>query len=261
MNSPNYEVFRDILSGILVAKSDERPREPSKRKANKARRNNNSSSNNNVKATPVVKTEPIQRANPEDLAEFVDFLASEIFTHLPDTLQTLTYSTTQQDPSLRTDTYPTPLPTPLIDTLSSTLPSTVTETLTVYGLIPDSTDIPETLLSPLLNEYVSSVTAGPPIWASTRTEACEICERDWIPLSYHHLIPRAVHEKVRKRGWHEEWMLNSVAWLCRACHSFVHRMAGNEELAREWYTVERILEREDVQDWARWVSRIRWKKA
>jgi len=37
-------------------------------------------------------------------------------------------------------------------------------------------------------------------------------------------------------------------------------MAGNEELAREWYTVERILEREDVQDWARWVSKIRWKK-
>lgn len=196
----------------------------------------------------------------ETNTEVNQFLASEIFTHLPDILQTISYSTTQQNPSLRTDTYPNPLPNPLIETLSSTLPSTVTETLTVYGLIPDPTDIPETLLSPLLNEYVSSVTAGPPVWASTRTEACEICERDWIPLSYHHLIPRAVHEKVRKRGWHEEWLLNSVAWLCRACHSFVHRMAGNEELARQWYTVERILEREDVQDWAKWVSRIRWKK-
>lgn len=80
MNS-NYEVFRDILSGILVARSNERPREPSKRKANKARRNNNSSINNNVKATPVVKTEPIQRANPEDLAEFVD-----VFTIPPPTI-------------------------------------------------------------------------------------------------------------------------------------------------------------------------------
>lgn len=81
MNSSNYEVFRDILSGILVARSNERPREPSKRKANKARRNNTSSSNNNVKATPVVKTESIQRANPEDLAEFVD-----VFT-LPFTME------------------------------------------------------------------------------------------------------------------------------------------------------------------------------
>jgi len=72
MNSSNYEVFRDILSGIIVAKSNDRPRKPSQRKANKARRNNTSSSNNNVKTTPIAKTEPIQRANPEDLAEFVD---------------------------------------------------------------------------------------------------------------------------------------------------------------------------------------------
>lgn len=78
MNSSNYEVFRDILSGIIVAKSNERPPQASKRKANKARRNkNSSSSNSNVKATPVAK-EPIQRANPEDLAEFVD-----VFTLAP----------------------------------------------------------------------------------------------------------------------------------------------------------------------------------
>lgn len=120
-------------------------------------------------------------------------------------------------------------------------------------------DITAAFLRPVLTEYIASVTAAPPAWAKTRTEACEICERDWIPLSYHHLIPREVHAKVLKRGWHEEFMLNSVAWLCRACHSFVHKMASNEELAREYYTVERILEREDVQDWAKWVGRVRWK--
>ncbi|EDN09002.1 conserved hypothetical protein [Histoplasma mississippiense (nom. inval.)] len=36
-------------------------------------------------------------------------------------------------------------------------------------------------------------------------------------------------------------------------------MASNEELAKEWYTVELILQREDVQNWANWVARIRWK--
>jgi hypothetical protein len=125
-------------------------------------------------------------------------------------------------------------------------------------MIPDAADLPD-FLGPILAEYTTSVTTGPPVWASTRAEACEICERDWIPLSYHHLIPRGVHAKVLKRGWHDEWTLNSVAWLCRACHSFVHRMASNEELAREWFTVERICEREDVADWARWVGRVRWK--
>ena len=79
-----------------------------------------------------------------------------------------------------------------------------------------------------------------------------------MPLTYHHLIPREVHKKVLKRGWHEEAVLNSVAWLCRPCHSMVHRMESNEELARRWYTVEKLLEREDVQRWRVWVGRQRW---
>lgn len=187
------------------------------------------------------------------------FLASEIFTSLPHTLQTLNYTAVQQTPTLLTVTYPIPLPSSLLETLTSTLPSSVLDTLTTYGFLPSASDVPE-VLSPLLTEYISAVTTPPPVWSTTRTEECEICERSWIPLSYHHLIPRSVHDKVRKRGWHEEWQLNSVAWLCRACHSFVHRMASNEELAREWFTVERIMEREDVRVWAAWVGRIRWKK-
>ena len=199
------------------------------------------------------------------------FIASETFDSFPTPLQTLTYSSIQHDPSL-SSIYSSPLPRPTLDNLTATIPVSVADSLSVYGIIPvsvadslsvygiipDTSDLPE-FLQLVLNEYVSSVTAAPPVWITTRAEACEICERDWIPLSYHHLIPRGVHAKVIKKGWHDEWMLNSVAWLCRACHSFVHRMASNEELAREWFTVERILEREDVRDWAKWVGRVRWK--
>jgi hypothetical protein len=39
----------------------------------------------------------------------------------------------------------------------------------------------------------------------------------------------------------------------------VHRAASNEELAREWFTVERLLEREDIRAFAAWVGRVRWK--
>ena len=46
----------------------------------------------------------------------------------------------------------------------------------------------------------------------------EICERE-VPLTYHHLIPREVHDKVLKKKWHPEAMLNSVAWLCRYAQS------------------------------------------
>lgn len=190
------------------------------------------------------------------------FIASETFTSFPDDLQKLTYAATQHEPNLAKAYIPpdkdTPLERTVLESICAVIPVEVTDTLSVYGLIPDSADFPD-FISPVLSEYISSVTSAPPVWANTKTDACEICDRDWIPLSYHHLIPRGVHAKVLKKGWHDEWMLNSVAWLCRACHSFVHRMATNEELARDWYTVDLIMEREDARDWAKWVSRVRWK--
>ena len=47
--------------------------------------------------------------------------------------------------------------------------------------------------------------------------------------------------------------------LCRACHSFVHRVASAEELAKEFYTVEALVRRDDVQSFAKWVGGVRWK--
>lgn len=142
-----------------------------------------------------------------------------------------------------------------IEKLSSSTPLSVEDSLSVYGLM-DTTSLLKSVLPP----YASSVTAPPPIWVSTRSSACEICDRDWINLTYHHLIPRSVHEKAVKRGWHEEWELNRVAWICGACHRYVHSIATNEELAQHWDTVEKLLSREDVQRFAQWVGKVRWKK-
>ncbi|RAK88126.1 hypothetical protein BO79DRAFT_238161 [Aspergillus costaricaensis CBS 115574] len=234
-DSENYQIFRDCVSSAIVAKFSPTPR------TKKARR---------PRTTPRQKSS--SRADPKPEAE--QFIATETFPSLqPPTLQTLTY-----DPNTDFTSDKEYSPQHLAERTSHTLPASITDTLTAYAVIESATDIPY-FLAPILGEYVASVTKPPPVWATTRTDACEICERDWIPLSYHHLIPRSVHAKVVKKGWHEEWRLNSVAWLCRACHSFVHRMASNEELAREWFTVERICEREDVMDWARWVGRVRWK--
>jgi len=145
-----------------------------------------------------------------------------------------------------------------IEALLASISPSVNDSLEAYSFLPSTTDLAHLLL-PVIQDYISSITAPPPIWSQTRASACEICERSWIPLSYHHLIPKQMHAKAVKRGWHEEWMLNSVAWLCRACHGFVHRIASNEELARNWYSVDRLMDREDVQTWARWVGRVRWK--
>ncbi|PYI18714.1 hypothetical protein BO99DRAFT_385913 [Aspergillus violaceofuscus CBS 115571] len=293
-NTENYQVFRECLSTAIVEKFST-PAQPKKarrtRGAVSQRQKTRKDPSGTSAAADASQSLP-DRASPEELAEFIDFLATETFPALPPSIQTLTYTppppptttTTTTTPSTRnppTTTPSTPTttrntteasapetdPRALAETLcSTTLPASVHDTLTTYALLADTpvqdgadADALATFFTPILTEYIGAVTRPPPVWATTRTDSCEICGRDWIPLSYHHLIPRSVHAKTLKKGWHPEWMLNSVAWLCRACHSFVHRMAGNEELAREWFTVDRICEREDVRVWAAWVGRVRWK--
>ncbi|KAJ9666412.1 hypothetical protein H2201_003334 [Coniosporium apollinis] len=247
----NYETFRECLSDVLIRKLTTKPSKPARRRAAKGRKNA-------IKPVNAAASEEEQSASDaEDLGDFIDYLSSEIFTSLPPELRLLSYTALQNDTALR-ERYTDPLATSTLEVLTSTLPPSVPDSLLAYSLLPDATSLP-TFLSVPLSSYIAAVTAPPPVWSNTRASACEICERDWIPLTYHHLIPKSVHERVLKRGWHDESVLNSVAWLCRACHSFVHGIAGNEELAKDWYTVERLRGREDVQRWARWVGRVRWK--
>lgn len=187
------------------------------------------------------------------------YLASEIFPSLPVELRSLSYSAIQNDAVLAAK-YRTPLDTAVYDAVIAPLPASVADSLTTYSLLPASMDLAR-LLEPVITAYITTSTTAPPEHAPTTSRAteCEICEREHLPLTYHHLIPRQMHAKAVKRGWAKEWELQKVAWLCRACHSFVHRIAGNEELARDWSSVEALMEREDVRLWAAWVGRIRWK--
>lgn len=167
----------------------------------------------------------------------------------------------QDDGDLATK-YSLPLDTATMEDLVRPLPLTITDSLRSYGLIADDTET-ERFLEAIFSAYIATTTSPPaeytPEVSATRPDGCEICQREHVPLTYHHLIPRQMHAKAVKRGWHREWQLNKVAWLCRACHSYVHKIATNEELAREWYSVELLTERDDVQKWAHWVGRVRWK--
>ncbi len=175
------------------------------------------------------------------------------------TLRTLTYSAWLNTPSLQL-LYSDPLSPAQIASILDPLPPTITDSLTTYSILARNQTTNE-FLTPILATYLA-VLLTPPLKPSEQrllVTECEICQRSWVPLTFHHLIPRGVHEKVLKRGWHTEDQLNNVAWLCRACHSFVHRVASLEELAKEWYTVEKLLEREDVRRFGEWVGKVRWK--
>ncbi|KAF2220036.1 hypothetical protein BDZ85DRAFT_242652 [Elsinoe ampelina] len=241
----NYAIFRDCLSDLITT----RLAPVKERRRVKGRKN---------EIKPAANPSPDE--NPaEDLADFIDYLATEIFLSLPVPLRTLSYKTLQSTPSLAAQ-YSVPLPLPLLESLTSPLPPSVPDTFTTFHLLPPTHDLP-LLLSPVFEAYVTSASAPPPEHVySVRATECEVCGRGHLPLTYHHLIPRQVQAKAVKRGWVGAWEVQKVAWLCRACHGFVHRVATNEELAREWNSVEKLGEREDVQAWAGWVGRVRWKK-
>ncbi|KAI4092265.1 MAG: hypothetical protein L6R37_007602 [Teloschistes peruensis] len=244
----NFDLFRECLSGRLVQRSTLDNAQTTRRRKSKGRKK---------EIKPVEDGLDKTAPQAEELSEFIDYLASEIFQSLAEELQCLSHSVFHSDARV-SERFRDPLPPNTVEQVFAVIPVSVAESLEAYGLLEDQGDLPKFLL-PVFQDYVNTAIAAPPVWSSTRTSACEICERDWIPLSYHHLIPRQMHAKAIKRGWHEEWRLNSVAWLCRACHSFLHRIASNEELAREYWTVKRLLEREDVIAWASWVGRVRWK--
>ncbi|MCJ1311424.1 hypothetical protein MMC25_005095 [Agyrium rufum] len=243
----NYDVFRECFTTAVFE------RNLSAKKPKTARRRSR-----RVKSTPTsedVDNEHTAEGSNEELSEFLDFLATELFDSLIPELRTISYSILQRSPSLA-DRYSSTSTTtlPSLETLLPSLPPTVQDSIQTYSLLPPQTSF-DTLLTSVLAAYLSQITAPPPIYRQTKPPACEICERDWIPLTYHHLVPKEVADKAIKRGWCEEWEREKVAWLCRACHNFVHGLAGNEELAREWASTELLLGREDVQAWRGWVGR------
>ncbi|KAF9530994.1 hypothetical protein CPB83DRAFT_787625 [Crepidotus variabilis] len=197
------------------------------------------------------------------LEEFASYLAEEAWPDIPPIIQIATHSSRHEIakayPAFAIDMTTTKPQTLDLDSddlpLDNVSPSFL-ETLLSYKLVSDEDDALK-FLRKVIGDYIAEAIAPPPVWSSTRTKECEICERE-VPLTYHHLIPRSTHAKVAKQGWHPESMLNSVAWLCRPCHSAVHGVAPNEILAKQYYTVELLLQREDIQKWQKYASKQRW---
>ena len=85
---------------------------------------------------------------------------------------------------------------------------------------------------------------------------CELCGRDEIELTQHHLIPKSRHDKARtKREFSRDEMKNEIAMLCHACHAQVHEVLSNQELSSYYHIVERLAEHTDMQKFINWVKK------
>lgn len=258
-SAQNFALFRDCLSATLL-----RPSSPVKEPKSRRRRRHHhrqeetpDAHHGDRESDPPAPGGTGPERDAEDLSDFIEYLATEIFDCLPVEVQQLDYRLWRDSEDLQSQfSLPVTSTSAGVTTAAAALSPSILDTLTTYGLTSDS---PESFLAPILTAYLTPLTTPPPASSLTRTDACELCSRDWVPLSYHHLIPRFVHDKAVKRGWHKPEDLQNVAWLCGACHRFVHQFKTHEELARDYYTVERLLEEEEVQKWVAWVGRLRYK--
>ncbi|KAK4463327.1 hypothetical protein QBC42DRAFT_324789 [Cladorrhinum samala] len=252
----NFEQFRDIFSSLLIEKLSAPSHRPTARAKRRSKKSSTSSNNSGPTGDDNGNNDDDHTLQADDLADFTTYLATSTFISFPVDLQSLSH----RSPSETLELYSAPLSPDTTSDILTPLDPAIFDSLSTY-LPPSSNSDADSFFASLLETYVFQVTSPPPPPSSTRGKitACEICGRDWINLTYHHLIPRMVHDKAVKRGWHRKEDLQNVAWLCGACHRFVHKFKGHEELAREYFTVERLLEEEEVREFAKWVGRLRWK--
>ena len=87
---------------------------------------------------------------------------------------------------------------------------------------------------------------------------CELCRRENLVLTDHHLVPRARHNRRVRRDLGAD--RNRTAALCSSCHRQVHKLFTEKELERSYHTLELLLAHPAVLEWVGWVGkRPNWR--
>ena len=89
----------------------------------------------------------------------------------------------------------------------------------------------------------------------TNSFECELCDR-FIQTTRHHVYPKETHDWLRKRNeskYNSNELRKTIA-LCRMCHSAIHRFYTNRELAIDFYSLELLLDCDQVCKFAKWAS-------
>jgi len=83
---------------------------------------------------------------------------------------------------------------------------------------------------------------------------CELCERASIEVTRHHLIPRTRHSNKRNQKiFDREDVRTRLAWLCRPCHGFIHKILTEKQLEFEYNSVEGLRAHPEIQKFTGWI--------
>jgi len=110
----------------------------------------------------------------------------------------------------------------------------------------DAVEEPEIVIEP--EEELSN--------SERRHGPCELCER-YVKLTFHHLIPKAMHGKNKfKKMFTVEEMRTRGLFLCKLCHSAIHEFFPSEKLLAEFYnTKEALLAHEGIARHIIWAAK------
>jgi 5-methylcytosine-specific restriction endonuclease McrA len=88
------------------------------------------------------------------------------------------------------------------------------------------------------------------------TGVCELCGRNGVLLTRHHLIPRTRHgSKSARKRFNRKTMVEEILWVCRPCHNQVHVLFAEKELEREYHTRDALLAHEEMRKFIHWISK------
>ncbi len=89
-----------------------------------------------------------------------------------------------------------------------------------------------------------------------RPNACELCGRANLNLTQHHLIPRTRHRNKRiQKQFSRAEMLTRILWVCRPCHSHIHTVFSEKELAYQYNSRAALLQHPDIQRFVEWLGK------
>ncbi len=84
---------------------------------------------------------------------------------------------------------------------------------------------------------------------------CELCGRE-KPLTFHHLIPKAVHGRKRYQKRHSKDELRTRGiYVCRLCHNGIHDLISEKKLADSFSTKDLLVEHPAIAKHIAWVKK------
>ena len=95
-----------------------------------------------------------------------------------------------------------------------------------------------------------------PTYSPRKPDRCALCEREQVKLTRHHLIPKVTHRKKRTQKQHARVaMLESIAWVCRPCHSQIHLVLSNKQMSEQYHSVEALKSVPEISKFIEWIKK------